>query len=93
MEGDKLELYKLICLIAASIVVLFIVLFIIRDLFTDMRNRNISQISKMGQKSSREARQRQIEKTKKKKSFKVYKGNNRKRTDGRRERDHLTKIK
>jgi len=51
MEGDQLELYKLVCLIAAFAVVLFIVLYIIKDLFADMRSQNISQVFRNREKA------------------------------------------
>lgn len=89
MEGDLLELYKLVCLVAASVVVFFIILFIIRDLFIDMRNQNISQIS---QKREKAKEMRNNESTKKRK-FSVYKGSNKKKANSYRDKPKLVKVK
>lgn len=89
MEGDQLELYKLICLAAASIVVLFVVIFIFRDVFIDMRNQNIADRKKNRQRAKKVDREAALKRSK----FKVYKGSNKKKTTINRNVSQLVKVK
>jgi len=92
MEGDYLELYKLLCLVLAFLAVLFIVLFIIRDLFADMRSHNKSQVLREREKAKKLDKNKAFRKSK----FKVYKGNNKKNKTnktGKGDKPKLVKIK
>jgi len=70
MEGDELNLYKLVCLIVAFVVILVVVLFILKDLFVDMRSKNILQMSKKREKAKEVAKNEAFKESR----FKVCKG-------------------
>jgi uncharacterized protein YxeA len=88
MEGDKLELYKMICLIVAFVVILSITIFVIKDLFIDMRNRNISQKNRQKEEDKKN-QSKAVQKSK----LKVYKGSNKKKANDHRIKPKLIKVK
>lgn len=82
-----MEIYKIVCLITTFLIMFFIISYILRDVFMDMRSRNISHMNKMKEQKSAQV------KLQKKPNFKVYKGSNKKKVTKNKNAPKLIKIK